>query len=133
MIELCKSEEFILTLDPVEVEAQISSVSFNVAAEMTLSYQKASIEFQSCWIKIDALSGFENQLSELIQQKSGCVVLANFKQHPVITIKKDGGETDIIVEASDTMGYGNARIKVPGYADELVEMLGRLKAYPKFW
>jgi len=133
MIELCRSEEFIITLDPVEVEEQISSVSFDVVAEMNLTYQRARIEFQSCWIKMNALARFEDQLSELIKQESGAVVLANFKKQPVITINRTGSEIDIIVDTTDTMGFGKATVKVPGYASELEEILGRLKAYPKTW
>ncbi len=133
MLELCKSEEFILTLDPVEVEERASSVSFSVVGEMNLSYQRARIEIQSCWIKMEALNKFETQLEELRQKKSGSVVLANNKKKPVISITKTDDEINISVRATDTMGLGEASISVPGYASELEEMLGRIRDYPKSW
>ena len=133
MIELCKSEEFTLTLDPVEVEHRASSVSFHVVAEMYLSYQRTKIEMLSCWIKMEALSRFEQELDELQQKQSGSVVLINHKQQPVITIERAKDEIQIIVEASDTMGYGKSRLEVPGYASELAEMLTILKEYKKTW
>ena len=133
MLELCRSDEFVLTLDPVEVEEKASSVSFDVVAEMNLSYQRARIEFQSCWIKMDALKRFEARLDELLRQESGSVVLANNRKKPVITINRAGDDIDIIVEATDTMGYGKARMEVPGYASELEGLLGRIRDYPKTW
>ena len=133
MIELCKSEEFTLTLDPVEVEQRASSVSFHVVAEMYLSYQRTKMEMLSCWIKMEALSRFEGELEALQQKKSGSVVLSNHKQQPVITINRSNGEIQIIVEAGDTMGYGKTRLEVPGYASELAEMAAVLRDYQKTW
>lgn len=133
MIELCKSEEFTLTLDPVEVEHRASSVSFHVVAEMYLSYQRTKMEMLSCWIKMEALSRFEKELDELQQKQSGSVVLSNHKQQPVITIERAKDEIQIIVESSDTMGYGKSRLEVPGYAPELAEMVTILKGYKKTW
>ncbi|MFC1684547.1 hypothetical protein ACFL0R_03630 [Pseudomonadota bacterium] len=133
MIELCKSEEFTLTLDPVEVEKRASSVSFHVVAEMSLSYQRTKLEMLSCWIKMEALSRFEGELDELQQKKSGSVVLLNHKQQPVITIDRADDEIQIIVEAGDTMGYGKTRLEVPGYTSELAEMVTVLRDYEKTW
>lgn len=133
MIELSKSEEFTLTLDPVEVEERASSVSFHVVAEMYLSYQRTKIEMLSCWIKMEALSRFEEELDALQQKESGSVVLSNHKQQPVITINRANDEIQIIVEASDTMGYGKTRLEVPGYTSELAEMVTVLRNYEKTW
>jgi len=133
MIELRKSEEFTLTLDPVEVEQRASSVSFHVVAEMYLSYQRTKIEMLSCWIKMEALSRFEQELDELQQKESGSVVLLNHKQQPVITINRANDEIQIIVEAGDTMGYGKARLELPGYTSELGEMVAVLRDYEKSW
>lgn len=133
MIELCKSEEFTLTLDPVEVEHRASSISFHVVAEMYLSYQRTKIEMLSCWIKMKALSRFEDELDELQQKQSGSVVLLNHKEQPVVAIERTNNEIQIIVEASDTMGYGKSRLEVPGYASELAEMASVLKEYEKTW
>lgn len=133
MIELRKSEEFTLTLDPVEVEQRASSVSFHVVAEMYLSYQRTKIEMLSCWFKMEALSRFEQELDELQQKESGSVVLLNHKQQPVITINRANDEIQIIVEAGDTMGYGKARLELPGYTSELGEMVAVLRDYEKSW
>lgn len=133
MIELRKSDEFTLTLDPVEVEERASSVSFHVVAEMYLSYQRTKIEMLSCWIKMEALSRFEKELDALQLKESGSVVLLNHKQQPVITINRDNDEIQIVVEASDTMGYGKTRLEVPGYMSELAEMVAVLRDYEKTW
>ncbi|HEC15156.1 MAG TPA: hypothetical protein ENI99_01055 [Sedimenticola sp.] len=122
-----------MTLDPVEVEERVPAVSFDVVVEMNLSYQKARLEIQACWFGNDALNDFESRLGDLIQQESGDVVLANIKGKPVLTISKAGKNINFIIEATDTMGLGKARIEVPGYSSELQEILGRIKSYPKSW
>ena len=82
---------------------------------------------------MEALSRFEGELDELQQKKSGSVVLLNHKQQPVITIARAKDEIQIIVESSDTMGYGKSRLEIPGYASELAEMVTILKEYKKPW
>ena len=133
MIELCKSREFVLTLNPVEVEERVPAVSFDVFAEMNLSYQKARVEIQGCWFKNDTLNDFESQLGDLIQQESGNIVLANIKNRPILTISRAGKNINFIIEAADTMNLGKARIEVPGYSSELQEMLDKIKNYKKCW
>ena len=133
MIEICKSRELVITLNPVEIEERVPAVSFDVVAEMNLLYQKARIEIQSCWIKYDELNRFESELSNLIQQESGSIVLSDSKQKPILTISRDGNGINFIVEAIDTMYLGKARIEVPGNVSELQEVLDRFKNYPKAW
>lgn len=133
MIEICKSRELVITLNPVEIEERVPAVSFDVVAEMNLSYQKARIEIQSCWIKYDDLNKFESQISDLIQQESGSVVLSDSKNKPILTIGREGNGINFIVEAIDTMHLGKARLEVPGHASELQEVLDRIKDYPKTW
>jgi len=82
---------------------------------------------------MEALSRFEKELDELQQKQPGSVALLNHKQQPVITIARAKDEIQIIVESSDTMGYGKSRLEIPGYASELAEMVTILKEYKKTW
>lgn len=135
-IELSRSEEFRLDLDPVECEDDHPSVAFDIEASLNLFRDSMTISLRHCWFSHESLNRFEEELRGMaFEQTVGPATLRNMSDVSIITVDREGDRIRIRIQGIDYYEiYGRVvLVEFERHFAEIREMFQGLEAFPKWW
>jgi len=133
IIDLTTSQEFKLTLEPVDSSDVYPSVSFKVEATVSMPSWQATIEAKECWFSYESLNYFEKSLKHINGSSEGSASLVDLDGTPIIEITRLGNEISTRVTAKDSVNMGSSSVQINGYAPEIAQIIEKLRDYPKWW
>lgn len=135
-IELSRSDEFRLDLDPVECEDDLPSVAFDIEASLNLFRDSMTISLRHRWFSHDALKRFEEELRAIAFERTlGPATLRNMSDVSIIIVDREGDRILIRIQGIDYYEvYGRVvLVEFERNFVEIREMLQGFEAFPKWW
>ena len=132
-IALVESPHYRLTLDPVCAEDRVPSVAFDIAVELQMPFQRATLLVKECWFSHEQLNSFEAGLLNLLSAEHGTAKLINLSEKPILQLTREGNSLRTVFSMSDTLSMAETTFTFNGYAAELDQVHRNLSSYEKWW